>query len=242
MIFWKPRLARIKKKGLQAVFRVSDIIFDSDKYIRYTHHKNGYHNPKYSFKKDQINFIHLPKTGGTSFCRMLEKDPQKRFVHLDIHRPVSKFCAPQDHKYITVLRNPIDRVWSQYQHVLRESEGYPYQKFAKQGLNRFLEKCWAVRNMACRYISGNVEQEPDQATLEKAIENLECFYDVLLFENFSTEVGEFLNRHQIPNEHIPNERKSEYAKPTNQEIELIRRYNQLDIAFFENWKSKKSIL
>ena len=149
---------------------------NSDKLIRYTHHTNGFHNPNYRFNKEQIASVHIPKTGGTSLNKILQESGDLRFINLNIHKPVSNKCSPQDYRYITVMRDPIDRVWSQYQMVLRSEKGYPYQKFAQQGLAVFLEKCWAVRNMNCRYITGELEAEPNTNTLDRAFENLSQFY------------------------------------------------------------------
>lgn len=233
----RPRvyLSRIKKKSLLAVYQLSDLISGGDKHVRYQYYNNGYHNPNYRFSKDEITFLHIPKTGGSSMAKMLEKDPQNRFVHLNIHKPVSRECLPQDYRYITVIRNPVDRVWSYYQMVLRSPKGYPYLNYAEAGLDVFLRKCWAARNLACRYLSGEVEPEPNAATLDKALANLDQFYAVLSFENFGRDVSAFLDEHGISHDELPNERKAQYVKPTAEERELIARFNQFDVALFEAW-------
>lgn len=231
----KVRLARLKNHSLKALYKALDQVMDTDKYIRYTYHQNGYHNPDYHFEKDQINFIHLPKTGGTSICKILENDPEKRFAHLHIHKPVSIHCSPSDYKYVTVLRDPVARVWSYYQMVLRSEKGYPYQKWANQSLEIFLQKCWAARDLTCRYLSGQVTPEPDEKTLELAISHLSQFYVVMDFADFSGEVSGFMAEHKIPYEQIPNERNHKYTRATETEKELIRKYNPWDMALFQRW-------
>ena len=73
-------LARGKKRALKSLYRAADAMFDTDRYIRYTYVQNGYHSPDYRFEKDEIMFVHLPKTGGTSFAAVFCEDPQQRFV------------------------------------------------------------------------------------------------------------------------------------------------------------------
>ena len=236
----RAQLARVKIRSFKALYKATDLLLDSDKHIRYTYHQNGYHNPDYRFRKDQINFIHLPKTGGTSFCKMLAADEQDRFAYLDIHKPISKHCSTNDYQYVTVLREPIARVWSYYQMVLRSEKGYPYQKWANQGLEIFLKKCWAARNMACRYLTAEVDREPDQGTSERALANIGNFYTVLDFAQFSEEAAAFMKEHSIAYEQVPNERNHSYAKPTAAEKELIKKYNQWDIALFENWSGQRN--
>jgi hypothetical protein len=52
-----------------------------------------------------------------------------KFINIQRHSPVSKYCSPEDYSYITIIRNPIDRVWSQYQMILRSDENYPYKNY-----------------------------------------------------------------------------------------------------------------
>lgn len=236
----KVHLARLKNRSIKVLYKAIDQVMDTDKHLSFTYRQNGYHNPNYHFQNDQINFIHLPKTGGTSICKMLENDPEKRFVHINIHKPVSKHCAPSAYKYVTVLRDPVARVWSYYQMVLRSQAGYPYQKWANQGLEIFLSKCWPARNLACRYMSGQVMPEPNEQTLDLSISNLSHFYAVINFANFSEEVSAFMQEHKIPYATIPNERNYKYPSPTEEEKELILKYNTWDIALFENWRNHRN--
>ncbi|MBL4708663.1 MAG: sulfotransferase family 2 domain-containing protein [Flavobacteriales bacterium] len=237
----KTQLSRFKRRVLKGIFKGYDLVMDSDKYIRYTHYTNGFHNPNYHFKKDQIAFVHIPKTGGTTLNRMLEESDDSRFVNLGIHKPVSLACKVKNYQYFTVIRNPVDRVWSQYQMVLRSDKEYPYKKFADRGLDVFLKKCWAVRNMTCRYLTGEIETEPNDETLKNAMQNLSSFYAILSFQSFSEEISEFLKEHKVPFTAIPNERESSYAQPSETEIELIKKYNKLDMTLFEKWSNKDLI-
>jgi hypothetical protein len=208
---------------------------NTDKYIRYSYYNNGYHNPNYRFRKDEINFLHLPKTGGTSLCKILANDPKSRFGRLNIHRPISKHCPPREYKYVTVLRDPVARVWSYYQMVLRSESGYPYQKWAKKGLEVFLIRCWAARNLATRYLAGDVHDEQTDLYYTKAIENLGEFYKVISFDKFNTESVDFLNEYDILFNDMYNERKATYQRPDLEEINLIKQFNQLDVRLYNHW-------
>ena len=67
------------------------------------------------------------------------------------------------------MRHPVDRVWSYFQMELRWDPLYPYAISARNGLLPFLERCWEVRNMATRYLSGSILDEA----------NPFCFFDSL---------------------------------------------------------------
>jgi len=236
----KTQLARAKKYILKIAYFSYDKLMGTEMYTTFKLFQSGYHNPDYRFEKDQIALIHIPKTAGTSLAKLLSNDPQNRFVLLDIHKPVSLHCSPEEFQYITILRDPIARVWSHYQMVLRYPKGYPYQKYAVQGLEVFLKKTWETRNMMCRYLAGNTQQEPDSQTFEKAIKNISTFYKVLFFENFAKETSDFLTQQDIPFEKIPNERKSKYAQPTEEEKALIAQYNQWDLTIFQRCKNEST--
>lgn len=232
----KTQLARAKKNILKIAYAAYDKVMGTETYTTFKLFQSGYHNPDYRFEKDQIALIHIPKTAGTSMAKLLSNDPKNRFVLLDIHKPVSPHCSPTEFQYVTILRDPIARVWSHYQMVLRYPEGYPYRKYAVQGLEVFLKRTWETRNMMCRYLAGNTQQEPDNQTFEKANKNISTFYKVLFFENFAENASEFLTQHEIPFEKILNQRKSKYAQPTEEEKALIQKYNQWDLRLFKEMK------
>ncbi len=235
----KTYLARAKKKTLQNVFRLYDSIADTEMYAEYSNYKIGYDNPDYQFAKTDICFLHLPKCAGTSFAKILKKDPKNRFKELLIHRPISLTCPPSEYRYVTIMREPTSRVWSLYKMMLRQPEGYPYRKHALRGLEFFCQKNKAARNMVCRYLSGEMKGEPDAQTVEKAYANLQQFYDVINFDNFAVEASDFLEKHDIPFEKIPSERKAKYAGPSPKEQILLQKYNQWDIRLFEKWQTER---
>jgi len=227
---------------LKTPLKIIDSILWTDLHVKLHNYFVGFHSPNYKFKEGEIAFVHLPKTGGTSLHLLLKADKLSRFVNLDMHRPISQLCDPVKHNYITVMRDPMDRVWSYYQMVLKNPPGFPYKAFANKGLGFFLKHCWEVRNMACRYYSGQIAKEPDAQTLENAFNNLTNFICVIAFDNFEEEVTALLANYSIPTISILHERKSSYARLSQNEHDLIYKYNRLDIELFNKWKkSNKEI-
>lgn len=233
------KASRIKKRLKLNSYGVIDQLFGTDFKLNYSYKIIGFHTTDYRFDENQIAFIHLPKSGGTSFYQVLQQDLQNRFVNLKTHRPISIHCPPDKYRYITIMRHPVDRVWSYYQMVLRSPKGYPYSKYADQGLEHFIKHCWEVRNMACRYYSGNVKEEPDQQTWEKAFKQLKSFYAVLSFEHFSLVAVEFFKAHDLNFEELPHKRKVQYPHISPKEKSIILQFNQLDLQLYEQWSQYK---
>jgi len=234
------KLARQKRNLKRRALRWIDIIGNTEYEWEFVYAQNGYHNPNYSFTTQQIALVHLPKTGGTSLAKTLQNDPDNRFVNLKVHRPISPDCPPDEYKYLTVMREPVARVWSQFQMALRSPKGYPSRKYAHKGLNVYLNNCWFVRDMACRYFTGNIKKAPTTDTAYKAMDNLNKFYAVLDFDHFANELTLFLDQKNIPAVEIPHERKSRYNTPSAEEIAMIESYNPSDLLLYNLWKKSKS--
>ena len=235
----RTHLARIKKKVKLNFLSWVDALKGTDHAIRFKMKLWGFDTNDYRFREDQVAFIHMPKTGGSTLSRLLSADPENRFVNLKLHRPVSRHCAPGDYHYITVLRHPVDRVWSLYQMTLHDPDGHHYRKWAEKGLKFFLEKYWASRNLYCRYFSGSVFSEPGDVEKEQALKNMNAFDEVLMFSDLENEINDLLAKYGIEAETIPHLRKSKNQKATEAEAQLISEYNALDIELYESWINKR---
>ena len=152
-----------------------------------------------------------------------------------MHLPVSRLCKPEEYSYVTIMRDPVERVWSHYQMAQREPD-LPYHHFSLNGLECFLTHCWEVRNMACRYYSGQVSEEPNTQNLITALHNLENFRYVLDFNNFNEEIENMLSDFNMPKP-LPHKQKSSYTRPNKNECDLIKRFNRLDIELFNAWQA-----
>lgn len=228
------------KKLLKTPLRVIDALFWTDYAIKVQNYFTGFHNSNYTFKENEIAFVHLPKSGGTSLNKILgNADKYSQFINLNMHRPISKLCNPRKYSYITIMRNPVERVWSYYQMALRKDKDNPYYQFSVKGLEFFLKHCWEVRNMACRYYSGQVRREPNDQTLDIALGNLKYFSYIIDFNKFEEDVNVFLSQYDILATFIPHERKSSYTSPSQNNCDLICDYNRLDVKLFDRWKMKE---
>jgi hypothetical protein len=225
------------KKILKRALSTIDAKLGTDIYLSVLSLISGNHMSLYRFSRDQTAFVHIPKTGGSSLHALLKKERPGQFVNVGKHRPVSRICPPGKYHYMTIIRSPIDRVWSRYQMVLRGDPFYVHKPFADKGLQYYLTHSWEVRNMMCRYLSGKIHKEPTENTLEIAYENLLQFDMVLEFENYRDELQRFLTAYRIPQQgQIPHEKKSSYPDPSMPDIEIISKYNALDIELYRRWK------
>ena len=214
-----------------------DRILGTEWHIRIQNRLLGFHYNQYKFSSDAIAFVHIPKSGGTTLHHLLKQISSVAFVNLGMHRPVSIRCPPGKHRYITFMRNPVDRVWSYYRMVLR-GEGSLYEIFADHGIEHFLRHCREARNAACRYIGGEPYREPDRTCLERAWSNLQHFYFVGRFEHLDTDTRHLFDLlgkedRKFP---VPHLRRGENSLRTAREEEIIVQYNRLDIELYARFR------
>ena len=200
--------------------------------INFYHHYN-----KNDYKIDDPNkicFIHLPKTGGITVWETLKNNnfPLYSFPKNSLHNPVSLYCSAKKFRYVTVMRNPIDRVYSQF---------FMYKKLkeniSNHGLILTLKTQLAFKNLACQYYSGLIDENVDERIFNIAKENLNKFFFIMNFDNFEEDLKKLFNKLNINSKiTIEHKNKSVYKKISQEEKEAIEIYNYWDLKLYEHFE------
>ena len=176
----------------------------------------------YKILKDKIYFIHVPKTGGTSINLELQKKYKNRLYrpyypsYWTAHYPLKKNDF-SNIKTITVIRDPIARVYSFYHDVLKNKKHHYYHLTVK-GLDNFCKKAWEANNQYTRFYSGHLNSD-FKKNIVLAKKNLESFNKIILFENLNNIINSHSN-------------KKRYAKMNKNEEDIIKKYNKYDYEIF----------
>ena len=152
----------------------------------------------------QIVILHIPKTAGTSLRKLVQKNYKKEecfFVYTknSRFRTVDDFMQLGEEKkarlkivmghlpfnpslyagmnpvYVTILRNPVERVISYYNHVMTRKDGWTARNVS---LLKYLEESEDLQlwNHQTRILSGLNEVVVDGSHLEAAIRNIETHF------------------------------------------------------------------
>ena len=182
------------------------------------------HQQNYKLVKNKIYFIHVPKTGGTSFyLELLNKYNNKIYKpcypsNYNAHYPLKKKQNFDNIQVITIIRDPIKRVYSHYYDVLKNKK-HPYFSISKRGLKNFCQKAWEAQNLYCRYYSGNLNSDFER-NIALAKKNLKYFNEVILFEELNKKISMHKN-------------KKSYPDITELDKKIIEKYNQYDIEIYK---------
>jgi len=186
------------------------------------------HQQNYKLIKDKIYFIHVPKTAGTSFYFELVKKYNNKIYkpcypsNYNTHYPLKKKMNFDNIQTITIIRNPIERVYSFYHDVLKNKK-HVYFSVAKRGLENFCQKVWEVQNLYCRYYSGNLNSD-FETNIVLAKKNLKYFNKIILFENLTKKLSIHKN-------------KKIYPDITELDKKIIKRFNKFDIEIYKFTKN-----
>tara|TARA_B100001057_G_C22723389_1_gene900615 strand:+ start:451 stop:1167 length:717 start_codon:yes stop_codon:yes gene_type:complete len=185
-------------------------------------------------------FIHVPKTAGISFISIIakiNKELKDNKIFPGNHNPMSILYSPLEKKYISVIRNPIERGYSLYKMQLKDKK-QPYHYLAKKGLPHFFKYCPEAQNIFCKYYSSEIEQNINSDLFQNALENCKNFYQIINFENFEKDIYKFLNKLNIKNIEIPHLNQSDNKKKiTDDELKIIKFYNYYDLKLYDVLKS-----
>ncbi|MEL6222424.1 MAG: sulfotransferase family 2 domain-containing protein [Cyanobacteria bacterium J06627_8] len=231
-----------------------------------------------SSQENTILFLHLMKTGGRTLASILKQnfandtrfhcgqrpgetigdlsqlsDDKRRSLRL-IHghfRFGIHHQLPQPFTYITLLRDPIERVISHYYYALHTPKHYTHQLVVENQmpLSAYVEHgIIDLNNGQVRAIAGDVSQsfkfgEQNNSLLYEAQANLDAYFSLVgITERFDESLlllkRQFnLTRVLYTRANVNSSRRAQ-TPISDDDIECIKHYNSLDIQLYERAKQQ----
>ena len=194
----------------------------------------GKQNKNYLLVGNKIEFIHIPKTGGSSIKTALNNIDALEQSD-GVHRPMSSQHDPKKINYVTCLREPVSRVFSLYTMGLRMGPSYPMYKEAMGGLKSFIVSPtmkFECSNLQSRYCT--VSPYKEKTSPEEAIEILSNFKGVFIFEQIREDF-DYLDLI------LPHKNKHNYSKNIKcKDREFILSLNKTDQVIHEYFSKLNS--
>lgn len=206
-----------------------------------------------------IIFVHIPKTGGATLCAILEKEYKDYYDIQRVKIPMSKYLQQDQTKklevirghfgfgihkllpqkkytYITILRDPIERVISAYYYIRRSKPHKLHDLLNKITLNKFVTNRnfhHQTFNMQTRMLTGNSGTD-----LEIAKKNLKNYFSIVgITERYDETLYVMKKKYGWK---IDNYRKRNVTlnrpsvkKIPKETIEIIKKKNQNDIELYQ---------
>jgi hypothetical protein len=220
-------------------------------------------------------FVHLPRTGGTTLTlivtrqfpaalsfafdgadmdgslaryRALPENRRRALRLISGHVPfgIHEIVGPAD--YVTMLRDPVERVISMYEYILRRPAHFLHDRVVGMDLGEYVETGIHrdARNGQCRLLSGEPHEEAASASgvdlLERAWRNLESFVAVGLTERFDESLLLYRDRLgwdrlSYGRENVLAGRPSAATFPT-EVLDVVRRHNALDLELYARVRAR----
>jgi hypothetical protein len=223
-------------------------------------------------------FMHIPKAAGSTLHAILEKKYKKKeTLVFETENPVGQLESlsqeerrayrlymghayfgiheniPGESRYITILRNPVDRLVSHYYFVLRNPKHYLYRTVTERkiGLEEYVVGgvSGEMDNGQLRMFVGKYGQHipvgkcaPD--LLDKAKENIRDYFDLVgLSERFDESLFLLARALGWPRMPVYERANVTRARPAVRELapqtrQAIEEYNQLDMVLYE-WAQQR---
>jgi hypothetical protein len=219
-------------------------------------------------------FMHIPKTAGTAFreaavanykqseAAYFYADPPGFPLYLEDlpeqQRARFRFVAghlaygmhhwiPNNCYYFTILREPLSRVWSAYNHLIEQNSNVV---FATDGHVRSLEEMFENRlaaeldNVVVRYFSGLDGRNLPVGSVDRevyalAVHHLEEAFPYVGMQECMEDAYQYLHKrlgwtHGIPPQIMNAASYSSTGRRSDKDDRLIRHFNKWDIMFYEH--------
>ena len=183
------------------------------------------------------------------FIDLSQKDKEKiKVLRGHMHYGLHKHFVSQSAKYITFLRDPVERIISHYYFVLRSNEHYLYDIVTKNKMTLLdyatSNISWELDNGMTRSISGENRIQLNNCTqevLDKAISNLKTnFIFFGLTERYDESI--ILLKNKLKWSDYPFYRKLNIGKKkkevSSEIISIIAQRNKYDVALY-NWAANE---
>jgi hypothetical protein len=163
-----------------------------------------------------------------------------------------EFFPTLNYQYLTILREPVDRVVSYYSHVKRYFQNPLGEAARTLSLEEFISRQLSIEvdNLQTRYLSGIGWQsfilgvgkhipygKCSREMLELAKINLELHYLICLQENFATSIAKLSNNLGWQNisdvKANVNRERTLLTELSPNAIEIIKAHNQLDLELYD---------
>jgi hypothetical protein len=207
-----------------------------------------------------VIFVHIPKACGTTLIKLLYRwcsreeiyevgtkpretqmtdlrgQPGVRLIlghaTFGLHETLAEPA-----RYITILREPIERVISHFHYASRTPEHHLHQQIRAGEIDLFqLAKLTA--NLQTRYLGGLVEDVPDERTLDRAKENvMQHFAMAGVAERFDEAIvllHRIFEKRLLPfaNENVAS-RRSSADTLSSDDLRVLRSHHELDYALYD---------
>ena len=228
---------KIIKEFERFVAKISDRLFKTTKFDTFQRKYSKIYDNRYVFRKS-IQFCSRTKNGGTTVHNFLLENSKDFFG--GVHSAVSLSCNPNKFKYITIIRDPIDRVYSFYL-IQKKFEKLPFHLHIPfLTLQTFLIK-YSKPFFACKFINGNLDIDLDEKLFEISNKNLKNFYFVIDFNNLETDLKSLSKKLDIKvaNIEYKNSYITQKEKLEQKDVELITKYNKFDIKLYKEYLKSK---
>jgi len=229
-----------------------------------------------SYNPDTLIFVHIPKTAGSTFHMILNsRYPHSgiqnlfgsRYSEPEIHQFMIRPAETKKHirllkghmpfgmhkhiphpsQYIAMLRDPVERVISQYYYIKKNVHNPLHEKVEKGGMTiqDFVSSGVSIgmNNGQCRFLNGDLDEFPfgskDQILLDSVMQHIEEHFVWLgITERFDESVlllSKLMDWKIPPYYMRENVSKSRVRKSQvdQADINVIRSFNQFDLQLYQ---------